>query len=72
MNHINIEIQNQKNIYIYMQNIIRKYKNNEISMDNYIENVAHYYKLYMIYMTYYVKYKYKTKYNKYKILFGPG
>lgn len=43
MNHINIEIQNQKNIYIYMQNIIEKYKNSEIFIDQYVENVAHYF-----------------------------
>jgi len=26
-----------------MQNIIRKYKNNEISIDDYVEYVAHYF-----------------------------
>jgi len=26
-----------------MQNMIKKYKNNEISIDNYVENVANYF-----------------------------
>jgi len=30
-----------KKKYAYMQDIIKKYKNNEISIDNYVENVAH-------------------------------
>ena len=32
-----------KKKYIYMQNIIKKYKNNEISIDDYVGNVAHYF-----------------------------
>jgi len=32
-----------KNIYRYMQNIIEKYKNSEIFIDQYVENLAHYF-----------------------------
>jgi O-phosphoseryl-tRNA(Cys) synthetase len=33
----------KKEKYLYTQNTIRKYKNNEISVDDYVKNVAHYF-----------------------------